>query len=141
MTKRKLKRINTILLPGESLTGEYLNYTWLVMRQEMGHLCGYVRLWNKHPLEIYFKKKYPHDEIDIDCHGGLTFSEKITKKNAIKGFTPGYWIGWDYAHCFDEMIINEASYHSIIPRKHWTENEVIKECYDVIEQLENKYPK
>ncbi len=127
----------------EAMTGEYLGYQWLVARMTMGHLCGYVKLWKKHPLEIYFKKKYAYNEIEVDCHGGLTFEEKLTKKNILpkSSFTPGYWIGWDYAHYGDEMVINEENYHSTIPGRHWTEDEVIKECYEVIEQLASKYPK
>lgn len=140
---KKEENIDDIKLAnGEFISGEYLGYEWLVARQEMGHLCGYVRLWDGHPLEILWKtEKYPYEAIDIRCHGGLTFGEKIGKKSNVRGFTPGYWIGWDYAHVGDEMIINYPTYHSRIDGKHWKESEVIKECYDVIGQLVEKYPK
>lgn len=52
-----------------------------------GHLCGYVRIPEIHPfynLEYY--------EIDVDVHGGLTYSSE--EKN-------GYWIGFDCAHYND----------------------------------------
>src|SRR6266852_4741278 len=52
-----------------------------------GHLCGYVNIPVNHPM---FSKKY--DEIDVDVHGGLTWSEME------KG---GYWIGFDCAHSGD----------------------------------------
>lgn len=132
------------LKPDEAMTGEYLGYVWIVARMSMGHLCGYVKLWKKHPLEILWKTEmYPYDKINIDCHGGLTFGKKLTKKNILpkSSFTPGYWIGWDYAHCGDEMIINELNYKSTLPGKRWTEIEVINECRDVIKQLVEKYPK
>jgi len=117
------------LKEGDFMKGEYLGYDWMVARMEMGHLCGYVRLWDGHPLELLWKsEKYPYDEIDVDCHGGLTFARKLTKKDIIAGFTPGYWIGWDYAHAGDEMII-------------WEESEVVEECKSVIKQLVEKYPK
>ncbi len=52
-----------------------------------GHLCGYVDLPEDHK---FFEKKY--DDIDVDCHGGLTFSEE----------KEGKWrIGFDCAHSFD----------------------------------------
>ena len=130
-----LKKIEK-LKPGEWIRGKYLGYKWMVARMEIGHLCGYVRLWEGHPLEILWKtQEYPYNSIDVDCHGGLTFSEKLTKKDIIAGFTPGYWIGWDYAHVGDEMILPERTIHG----RHWKENEVIEECFSVIRQLDEKY--
>ena len=52
-----------------------------------GHLCGYVRIPENHP---HFTDHY--DDIPIEVHGGLTYSEE--EKH-------GYWIGFDCAHSFD----------------------------------------
>ena len=125
--------------PMMELKGEYLDYDWLIVRQPMGHLCGYVKLWKKHPLEVY---EYDDDEMDIECHGGLTFKRTITKKDKEKlkiGFTPGCWIGWDYAHAGDYMSYSDDLGYP--GDKRWSVEEVMKECYEVIDQLENKYPK
>jgi hypothetical protein len=71
---------------------------------ELLHLCGYVYIPEGHPL---FGKGY--DEIDIDVHGGLTFSERVGK----------YWlIGFDCAHMgdivpymyFKNLMINQGEY-------------------------------
>lgn len=54
-----------------------------------GHLCGYVNIPQDHTM---YGKKY--DDINIDCHGGLTFSEFKKEDNT-------YWIGFDCAHLGD----------------------------------------
>lgn len=122
---------------GEYIKGAYLKYEWLIIRQDLGHLCGYVKLWKGHLLEPLFKKEHCYHDIDIDCHGGLTFSEKVTNKHKYQktlGFTNGCWIGWDYAHAGDYMEGMPFSDGHI-----WTEEEVIKECHEVIDQLTEKY--
>jgi len=55
----------------------------------LGHLSGYVAIPKEHPL---YKKEYP--EIDIDCHGGLSFSEEDDLD---------WWIGFDCARSNDIM--------------------------------------
>jgi len=158
------------LKPGEWGKGECSDYTWVVARMELGFLCGYVKLWKGHPLEaLWESEKRPYLSIDIECHGGLTFAKKITKKHTMKRFTPGFWIGWDYAHAGDEILFNilpklEISTRAlssslldyktktiatpihktgkvIFSGKHWEEEEVITECFNVIRQLMEKYYK
>ena len=116
--------------------GTYLKYDWLVIKQDAGHLCGYVKLWKKHPLEVVLDTD-GYDGVDVECHGGITFGRKIKKNESgmiERGFTPGYWIGWDYAHFGDWTL---SSFDET--DKRWTFDEVIKECYEVIEKLTNKY--
>lgn len=48
-----------------------------------GHLCGYVKIHESHP---YYKT--PADDMQIFCHGGLTFKLKP-------------WVGFDCAHSHD----------------------------------------
>lgn len=54
-----------------------------------GHLCGYVRIPTDHP---YYQKKI--DDLDIDCHGGLTYAECIDDE---------YWVGFDCGHSGDYL--------------------------------------
>ncbi len=58
-----------------------------------GHLCGYVKIPKDHP---YYKKGY--DDIQIDAHGGLTFSEWDSS---------AHWIGFDCAHSGDYVPTSE----------------------------------
>lgn len=44
-----------------------------------------------------------YDNIDIDCHGGFTYSEP-TLPSDFKGYEQSWYIGWDYAHAGDEDI-------------------------------------
>lgn len=49
-----------------------------------GHLCGYIFLPDNHPLH-----GKPIDEIDLDCHGGITWSE-LTDEGCMIGFDCGH---------------------------------------------------
>lgn len=104
------------------------------------HPCAYVSIPKDHP---YYQKHY--DDIDINCHGGLTFycpasyivrgEEKICMEWAEGIEEECSWIGWDYAH-YDDY----AGYYEMMPSlmfggKKWTTQEILAECYDVIEQL------
>lgn len=76
----------------------YLGYQCLIVRickQEPfaveehffgGHLCGYIQIPRTHP---YFTQV--SEEIDMDCHGGLTFNE----------FHEEHWVGFDCGHTCD----------------------------------------
>lgn len=58
------------------------------------HRCGYVRVLEKHPLfNVHYNDFGNH--IDIDVHGGVTFSGKF------KDDEKGWWIGFDCAHLGD----------------------------------------
>lgn len=77
---------------------EYLGYHACVIRvfkkepfaKELayfgGHFCGYVRIPDNHP---YFK----NEDIDLDCHGGLTFNEAHEE----------HWVGFDCGHSMDRI--------------------------------------
>ena len=68
-----------------------------------------------------------YDDIDINCHGGLTYSGNqlvtVDKK--------GWFIGWDYAHLGD---YRRDLYYSLNGRQ-WTTGEIVEECINVIEQI------
>lgn len=59
-----------------------------------GHLCAYVRIPENHP---WYKKGY--DEIEVDIHGGLSFSSLW--KDEKTPVANGYYIGFDCAHSMD----------------------------------------
>lgn len=79
--------------------------SWLKL-SETGWGNGYVVIPKNHPLHgVYY------DDIDIDIHGGLTFSEEVTDK-LVKAFETsdlttddvGKWIiGFDCAHYGDTI--------------------------------------
>ena len=79
-----------------------------------GHLCGYVAIPFDHP---YYQKMY--EEMDIDCHGGLTYGECSDR----------HWVGFDCAHFFDITPSMEILYE-IIPE--------IKKSTDAINEIYKK---
>src|SRR4026208_2575071 len=79
----------------------YKGYRCIVRRTDLGHLCGYVGLPPDHK---YFEKNY--DDVPVDCHGGLTFSDFWTARDYGNNIDPsdddGNWyIGFDAAHAWD----------------------------------------
>lgn len=120
--------------------------------------CAYVKLPKGHPFIDILKKrvKVPglgsikswyrrsYDKVPIECHFGLTFGELIKKSDGYpQGFTPGWWVGWDYAHWCDDVYtdkMRDLMGHdpaSGLGAKKWTEEEVEQEVYQVIEQVLN----
>ncbi len=122
----KLKGDQEVMLPlGEDGTpwvaveggGTYKGLEYLIVLNTTGHRCGYVAIPPDHkfsntPLEIRkiefekFKKEYEHydyDNLNIECHGGLTF---MAKDHGLKDLlsTPcnDFWIGFDCGHCWDK---------------------------------------
>lgn len=79
-----------------------------VRNRHSGNWCGYVGLPPEHPLH---GKGYDDLGIDVDVHGGLTFSDKCRPgENEAQGIchVPGpgepdhvWWLGFDCAHCCD----------------------------------------
>ena len=67
---------------------EYHGFTCIVRRGPMGALNGYVVLPEGHR---YYGKNY--DDIPVEIHGGLTYSEFEEEH--------GYMIGFDCAHFMD----------------------------------------
>jgi hypothetical protein len=73
-------------------TFDYKGYKCLIIRHpEFLHLCGYVGVNKDHK---YYKKHY--DEVDIDVHGGLSWSDFWEDQN------DGLWyLGFDTGHAWD----------------------------------------
>ncbi len=104
-------------------------------------LLYYIISLGTHPVAYI---KIPEDskyfgkgisDIDIEVHGGITYEEDhlyISDSQKLEG----YFIGWDYAHCYDY-----AGYEERLPitvrtnGKKWTTQEIYKEvraaCYKI----------
>ena len=98
------------------------------------HPCCYIFLPENHK---YYGKNY--DDIDINCHGGLTFSSNDLVFNPI--LTNNWVIGWDYAHCNDYMgyfDLDCLKKFDHLKCKKWTTNELFEDVKKVIEQLESE---
>lgn len=88
--------------------------------------CGYVRVPEAHNCS---GKSY--DDIDVEVHGGLTFSSKNfpTDDKIIKGY---YWFGFDCGHAGDIIpyLWKDGTYRT----KEYVKNEVT----ELAKQLKDK---
>ena len=117
---------------------EYRGYPCVVIFQPLGHRCGYVGLPEKNR---FYGLDY--NEIDVDCHGGLTYSSNHLYD---QDDTNTWWIGFDCAHSGDSPdleAVTEAfgdNTHVFMPRdiygQLWTMKEVEDECCQIIRQIE-----
>lgn len=100
----------------------------IVMRGPVS-ICAYVGVRQGHPLY-----QVDYNDIDIDCHGGLTFSRGGNKYRPL-----GYWwLGWDYGHYGDKAFYYldpRMSFLSDNGEHGWTPDEVLSEIPDVLKQL------
>jgi len=123
----KTKRLDPPEVLLDKKVGKYriliLNYGY--------HPCGYVGVPLDHPLAGVI-----YDDLgvlDIEVHGGLSFSAKGDGNIYPKNY---WWYGWDYAHVGDY-----AGYDPILSiqleGKKWTTKEIYQEALSVIEQLED----
>jgi hypothetical protein len=90
-------------------------------------LCAYVGIPENHPLA---GKDYR--DLDIRCHGGLTFGCAGGQvENDV--YPAGYWwYGWDYAHYGDAVVYD--TFHNWDEHE-WTVEEVKYEAIDVAKQF------
>ena len=111
--------------------GTYKNFDYYVLNLKM-HPTAYVDVSDSLLNGICY------DEIDIYCHGGLTYSESTLDTVDKKG----WFIGWDYAHYGDYMDYGDISFNNIFSNdKKWTTEEIVEECKNVINQIVEKYCK
>lgn len=110
-------------------SGKCMNYNYYILNLGV-HPTAYIEIPKDHK---YYLKHY--DDIDIDVHGGLTYSEDYLNLENEK-ITNCWFIGWDYAHYEDY-----SGYEELIPNglkvggKKWTTKEIQEEVYDVCKQL------
>lgn len=95
------------------------------------HPCAYIMIPQNNK---YFLKDC--EEIDIDVHGGLTYSDEYLPFETKRNDNKAWYIGWDYAHYGDYM-----GYEEKVPKdfrnggKKWTTEEIKREvrkvCYKI----------
>ena len=72
---------------------EYKGFPCVVVMQSMGFRTGYVGIPKSHPLY-----GWGYQDIDISCHGGLTYSHDSLVDQDDKDT---WWIGFDCGHFED----------------------------------------
>lgn len=111
-------------------SGLCYNYKYYIMNLGT-HPTAYVQIPFDHP---YYGKSY--DDIDIDVHGGLTYSEDYLNLENEK-ITNCWFIGWDYAHCGDYLGF-WLNYSSEFTHSHkWTTKEIREDVMKVCRQLKD----
>lgn len=103
----------------------------------MGHRCGYLAIPQGH--ELYGKH---YDDIDVEVHGGLTFSAESDTNEIYypaKTNEKVWWIGFDCAHFGDGK--DYTLIENIIAR---IDDEEAKQdalnTYHMIRRIEERYP-
>ena len=110
-------------------SGKYKNFNYLIISYGT-HPCCYIEIPKGHNL---YEKDYK--DINIDCHGGLTYSDFRKFPNNEKA---KYYIGWDYAHVGDFFFTSLLFSNPNINRygnKKWTIEEMFNEIKHVIDQI------
>jgi hypothetical protein len=113
----------------------------------MGHLNGYIMI----PEDVLDKLDDLEVLDDLDCHGGVTFSERMDESDL---FENGYWVGFDTAHLGDipnmelvEKYLGEENLNLIQERinftteittstRAWGQDQVKKELEKMVLSLE-----
>ena len=93
------------------------------------HPTAYIKIPRRHKC---YGKIY--DDIDIEVHGGLTYSRDYLYINETQKLE-GWFIGWDYAHCYDYAGYYNKKDGSLYNLKRWTTEEIREEVYKACEQL------
>ena len=106
----------------------YKGYNYAVISQGV-FPCGYVEIPQKHPYYNIDYDRLPY----IECHGGLTFSGKLSPLLNLP--TNTFWIGWDYGHWLDlcgyDLKYGNGRAFGIA----YKTEDVVRECINVINQL------
>ena len=135
MVYKNRKKFGSIILD----EGFYKNYEYFIINRHT-HPCSYVCIDNK---SVFFKKEY--NEIPLECHGGLTYSEPVI--HSVMQYSDKYkcdinttidreWvIGWDYAHFEDYMGYEDPFFNK---GKRWTTLQLKEEVEQVIDDLIEK---
>lgn len=109
-------------------SGTYKGYPFYIMNLGT-HPTAYINVI--YDMRYKFKD---YDQIDLDVHGGLTYSENnlLLEEERVKG----WFVGWDYGHYNDydgyEMRFSEELQSN---GKKWTTEEIFEEVKLAIEQL------
>jgi hypothetical protein len=87
-------------------------------------LCAYLGVPLTHPLA-----GKDHNDIPIECHGGLTYSGEGDGKYRPKDF---FWYGWDYGHCYDYSFYFDKISLDQHDAKKWLVDNVKEDMQDAI---------
>lgn len=125
--------------------GSYKGYSFQILRNSFGVLCGYVILTLGHPWS-----EKDHKDLDVQCHGGLTYSndtengqsvigfdchhygdicpryEKLDKDRGLESFYAPFYAFKETINKLMGLSLEEASYKNL--------DFVIKECKSIIDQ-------
>lgn len=128
----------------------FKNHFYAVKINPIGFRNGYVKIINS---EVYNKLRNEFLEkhiLPIECYGGINFVENIAEDNGF--LPPGNWIGFDCAHSEDLPDIEYAKKLFNLSKEEVSHvkqvfttgqirsvNYVSNQCFDVIEQLIEKY--
>lgn len=111
-------------------TGEHCGFKWMTVHNGIGFRCGYIGIPKTHP---WWQVGY--DNIDVDVHGGLTFSATMAFDE------PLYWIGFDCAHfgdMQDPTLPTETKIdfrgHGVVRTQAYVEAECKKLCEQALEK-------
>lgn len=110
--------------PEQIANGEYKGFNYYVLNLGI-HPCAYVDVTETK------LKNVEYDRIDIECHGGLTYSDH----KLLTVDKEGWFIGWDYAHAGDYAGYDINFPFITSPGRKWTTQEIVDECKEVIDQL------
>ena len=102
---------------------KYKNIRYIIY-DNGSHPTAYIGIGTKHKLAGVH-----YDRIDIDVHGGLTYSAYSGGYFLPKGY---YWLGWDYAHFGDYKAYDPKG---SLGTKKWTYKEILTEALKAIEQF------
>lgn len=107
----------------------------IIRPYESGHLCGYVKIPDTHPIfgKDYSSSFYDGPFYGIEVHGGLTYSGEM----GVKG---NWWLGFDCVHLGDlnprdVLVYGYRSYHD--DDTYRTKDYVKKEVTSLAKQLKN----
>lgn len=85
--------------------GEYKEYDYLVVFNELGHRCGYVELPENHYIDGVLRSgddQWEVIETALNVHGGITFTGNYTNPRPILGVKGDeIWLGFDCSHYGD----------------------------------------
>lgn len=110
---------------------KYKGVEYKVLIGPMSNLCAYVKLPDDFPAFDDYQ------ELEIECHWGLTFACDVENKeqSGWQNFNMGRWIGWDYGHANDIIPKFDTFGVKKLGGKLWQPEDVEDEIFGVIEQI------
>jgi hypothetical protein len=92
------------------------------------HPTAYIKIGKNNK---FYNINYFDYDIDINVHGGITYTNNRLPIWYGKQYKDSWFIGWDYAHAGDYTLYWNKG-------KKYTLEEIIKDCKKVINQVISK---